>query len=84
MRNGKGKLIWSNNKYYGDWVNGRRNGFGIMNYSDGSKYEGEWINNRKIGKGTYTWNNKNYYKGNFKNDKFNGEGTLFILQNGKI
>ena len=84
LRNGKGKLIWSNNQYYGDWVNGKRNGFGIMNYSDGSKYEGEWINNRKIGKGTYTWNNKNYYKGNFKNDKCNGEGTLFILQNGKV
>ena len=44
-RHGKGayeyKLsIYNNGKYEGDWVNGKREGKGVMTYANGDKYDG--------------------------------------------
>lgn len=35
--------IFSNEwEYEGEWVNDKREGLGIINYSDGRKYNGNW------------------------------------------
>lgn len=35
--------------YIGEYVKGRKNGFGCFNWADGSKYQGYWYNNRTDG-----------------------------------
>lgn len=32
-----------NEKYEGEWVDGERQGFGVMVYQTGDVYEGEWF-----------------------------------------
>jgi len=59
---GQGKLSWSDNKFYeGNFVNDKRNGFGIFSWANGRKYEGHW----KDGQGTFTTD-----KGVTKNNRY--------------
>ena len=37
--------------YVGDWLQGKRCGYGTCVYSDGDKYSGEWSDDRWHGKG---------------------------------
>lgn len=30
----------------GDWVYGKRHGYGVYYYADGSKYDGEWVDDK--------------------------------------
>ena len=32
--------------YEGDWRRGKRNGKGMINFSNGNRYEGQWRNNK--------------------------------------
>ncbi|KAI8894714.1 hypothetical protein BC833DRAFT_603866 [Globomyces pollinis-pini] len=57
------------NMYKGNWVDGKRHGFGIFYYSDGSRYEGNWKENKKEGQGVYISSNGRVYNGIFINDK---------------
>jgi hypothetical protein len=45
--------------YTGNWVDGKRHGFGTMKFSNGSVYKGNWLNGMEHGEGTYyvylTW-----------------------------
>ena len=33
----------NNDNYDGQWINGKRNGFGTYNWANGETYEGEWV-----------------------------------------
>jgi hypothetical protein len=37
--------------YYGNYVAGNREGFGILYYAQGGKYEGNWAKGKKHGPG---------------------------------
>ena len=37
--------------YEGEVVDGKREGYGVCSWKDGSKYEGEWKNDKANGKG---------------------------------
>ena len=41
-------------KYAGDYKDGKYHGQGKMTYSDGSKHEGKYKNGKEQGQGTYT------------------------------
>lgn len=46
--------VWENsewNSYYGQYLGGGRNGFGVLFYTDGNKYIGHWDENYKEGLG---------------------------------
>ncbi|XP_067369143.1 ankyrin repeat and MYND domain-containing protein 1 [Channa argus] len=53
---------------------GRREGFGVQDWSDGSRYEGDFVDGYKHGRGRYTWKNGEYYEGSFYKDYRHGDG----------
>jgi len=69
--------------YFGEIINSKRHGKGIMIYSDGRIYEGEWENDLKHGKGLEVLSNGNKYEGQFLNGKPEGVGT-FVWTNGEV
>jgi hypothetical protein len=36
------------NVYKGLFLNGKRHGYGVFQYANGSKYDGEWSENLKV------------------------------------
>ena len=48
-----GKMRYANGELYeGDWLSGKRHGFGTYLYSDGSEYEGDWKDDLVHGRGS--------------------------------
>jgi hypothetical protein len=39
-------------RYEGQWLNGRRHGYGVWTRPDGTMYVGEWENDKPQGQGT--------------------------------
>eukprot|EP01017_Pseudomicrothorax_dubius_P022301 TRINITY_DN2407_c0_g1_i5.p1 TRINITY_DN2407_c0_g1~~TRINITY_DN2407_c0_g1_i5.p1 ORF type:complete len:381 (+),score=28.63 TRINITY_DN2407_c0_g1_i5:60-1202(+) len=62
--------------YYGQIVDGRKEGFGKLVYKKDCYYEGEWKNNKRHGKGKLYRRGMLVYDGEWQDDVFNGEGTL--------
>lgn len=51
--NGEGTFTYSNdNKYDGQFKDGKRNGQGTYTWSNGKKYVGQWRDNKIYGRGT--------------------------------
>ena len=44
-----------NMEYHGDLRDGKRHGFGIQRWSDGSTYEGNFANDMRHGFGKHVW-----------------------------
>jgi hypothetical protein len=56
--------------YTGTFSNGKPNGTGKFEYSDGRIYEGEVADGQPHGRGTMTLKNKKVQTGNFVNGEF--------------
>ena len=69
---GKGKYYFSDGTVYeGDFVNGKRQGYGTIVWGDstqwaGERYEGEWNDGWRTGQGTYTDAHGNISKGRWE------------------
>ena len=57
-------------KYNGDIINGNKDGFGILEFKDGTKYEGEFKDDKYNGKGKIIYSDKSEYEGYFHNILF--------------
>lgn len=65
--------------YQGMWKGGRRDGYGVQYYPDGTKmFEGEYKVGRRVGNGIYYFQNGDRFEGKFLDDKTTKEG-YFIL-----
>jgi hypothetical protein len=62
-------------KYSGEWKDGKRYGWGTMDYKNGSKYTGTWRNGEKHGKGSFLHLDGKIIKGMWVNGKINGQAT---------
>ena len=62
--------------YYGQVVNGKKQGQGIYTLADGTKYEGEWQDNKKHGSGMLTLPDGEKYVGQWQADKRHGQGKI--------
>ena len=51
------KITYSDSEYEGQMKNGKRNGKGIMKWTDGEIYEGEFKDDFRQGKGICKYNN---------------------------
>ena len=71
---------WPKLDFIGDYVNGVKEGYGIMNIKEGI-YEGEMKNGNFNGIGKFTFNDKRKYEGEFVNNKMEGYGILYLPNN---
>jgi len=62
-------------KYYGEIVDFKRQGRGIMTYPDGDLYDGFFRAGVKEGQGTQKWLDGSFYQGPFKEGKRHGKGV---------
>ena len=72
--------VWPKFDYIGDYSNGVKEGYGIMNIK-GGKYEGEMKGGNFNGYGRFIFNNKRKYEGEFINNKMEGYGILYLPGN---
>ncbi|MER0440783.1 hypothetical protein [Emticicia sp. W12TSBA100-4] len=82
--NGFGKMInpKTEEKYEGEWRNGKRDGRGVEFYSDGEKkYVGNFKNGKYEGNGTFFYKNGDKYVGKYKNGFMNDDKGYFIFNN---
>lgn len=59
-----------------------REGFGRMEFKDGSFYEGQWIQDKRTGKGRLYYKSGNVYQGTFKQNFREGFGEFFYKNSG--
>ena len=60
---GRGKRVYSNGSYEGDWNDGLMDGKGTYKWLDGTLYEGDWKNGKIHGKGTQKRFDGSVYEG---------------------
>uniref|UniRef100_A0A8C2ABS9 Alsin Rho guanine nucleotide exchange factor ALS2 a n=1 Tax=Cyprinus carpio TaxID=7962 RepID=A0A8C2ABS9_CYPCA len=77
LRSGKLASPSSSSVFVGQWVQGKRTGYGVCDdFSRGEKYMGMWLDDQRHGVGVVITQFGLYYEGNFCNNKMMGNGTL--------
>lgn len=62
-------------RYAGDWnIEGKREGFGVLTFADGSKYSGQFEAGVASGIGMVVFADYSTYEGEWEHDRFNGFG----------
>jgi hypothetical protein len=82
--NGFGKMInpKTEEKYEGEWRNGKRDGRGVEFYADGEKkYVGNFKNGKYEGNGSFFYKNGDKYVGKYKNGAMNDDKGYYIFNN---
>lgn len=80
--NGQGIETLNEFKYVGQYKDGKKNGQGTFNFSNGSKYVGEWKDGERHGQGTYTYPDGEKWIGEFRDGK--DWNTITYDKNGNI
>ncbi len=71
-------------RYEGEWKDGRQHGVGTWFFPDGSKYNGQFKNGKYDGVGTFSWPDDAKYKGEWKDGRKNGVGILSFPDGSKF
>lgn len=80
---GLGKMTYPDRTvYFGEWAEGKRNGYGQQMYASGDILSGVWEKDTVI-YGTYLFADGSKYVGHFQNFRYSGYGT-FCSQDGTI
>lgn len=90
IRQGQGTLTFSSNstieskfeKYSGEWVADKMQGFGVYEYINGAKYTGHWRDNLHHGVGKYEFPDGSFYEGEWLGHMMHGEGT-YVASSGQ-
>lgn len=69
--------------YYGDWVMGKKDGFGVYQWSDRA-YVGQWQRGVREGHGTLTCKDGYWYRGDWHKDRRHGAGEAYTLPEGNV
>ncbi|CAK90590.1 unnamed protein product (macronuclear) [Paramecium tetraurelia] len=67
--------------YKGEWMNGLKDGQGVLKWPSGSIYSGFFLEGKLNGKGKLVLEDEDYYEGEWKDDKCNGFG-VYMCKNG--
>lgn len=68
------KVYCDDEVYEGEFLNGKKHGYGIYTWDDGQRYEGEWRNGVFHGYGKVTWPDGDTYEGDFRYGTRTGKG----------
>ena len=71
-------------KYIGEYLNNKKEGYGILFYNNGNKYKGEFKNDLKNGHGIFNYKNGEKYDGEYKNDLKDGRGIYYYINEEKF
>eukprot|EP00051_Salpingoeca_urceolata_P021634 m.341572 g.341572 ORF g.341572 m.341572 type:complete len:155 (+) comp19835_c2_seq1:390-854(+) len=64
-------------RYKGEWnAGGKRHGYGVLYFSDGTVFAGQFANGMNTGNGSLTFPDKSKYEGQFADGKFSGFGVF--------
>ena len=63
--------------YYGEFINNKKEGYGTIEWKDGSKYQGEFKDNQINGFGIIKYPDNKFYQGEIKNSRMEGFGEFF-------
>ena len=74
-QNGFGIEKWPQLEYIGEYLNGNKEGYGVLNIRDGI-YEGQMKDGNINGVGSFVFKDKRKYQGEFVNNKIEGYGIL--------
>ncbi|NCQ11264.1 MAG: DUF4189 domain-containing protein [Bacteroidetes bacterium] len=85
LPHGFGTLTYekSGSIYKGNFLKGKRSGYGIYIFKSGRRYEGDWKNDNMHGYGKWTDAEGGYYEGEYENGLMHGQGK-YVDANGKI
>ena len=61
--------------YYGQIIDGKRNGTGVWKYKSGRLYQGQFLNDLREGNGKEKFTNFHIYQGTYKQGKMHGKGV---------
>ena len=68
---GKGEVVYPDGeKYEGNFINDKINGYGILTFENGKKLEDYFIDGVNHVKGKYIWGDGRIYEGNINNRSF--------------
>lgn len=84
QRHGQGTYTYKEKgwKYEGAWKSDKKDGLGVMYYSNGEKYHGMWKNNKRSGQGTHIYANKDIYTGEWLDGAKHGIGSYIYRETG--
>jgi len=71
---GYGKYVLDDFEVYGNWKDGKLNGYAEARTDDEYSYKGNWENNERNGRGEMHSSDGDVYDGNWKDDEFDGYG----------
>ena len=75
----KGRMRYRNGEVYeGDFVEGKKHGYGVYRWGDGSVFEGWYIDDKKQGHGKYRTADNRMFEGEWKNGMREGRGVLSV------
>lgn len=76
-KSGRGfEMVPDNYIYEGEFVSGKREGYGVLNSLKGDNYVGQWYQGLRHGKGRLEEHSGVVYDGHWKNGKKDGFGRL--------
>jgi hypothetical protein len=77
-QNGEGTYSYGNAVYWGNWKDGKREGYGVLIMNDKSSlYKGNWSNDKRNGFGSFYWSSGDVYEGNWIDDDRSGQATFY-------
>jgi hypothetical protein len=77
------KVVYDNDTVYeGEFINGKKEGKGKMDYGEGEMYEGGFVNDVREGKGRYDWPDGSFQIGNWLNNEMHGPGIMLNTEKG--
>jgi len=63
-------------KYMGDWIQGIREGYGVLIEKTQNRYEGEWKADKEHGEGIKIWKGGSRYEGEWADGKKHGKARI--------
>ena len=78
LRHGKGVMKYLNGcRYFGYFVNDKREGYGKCCYPNGCVYTGHWKDGKRHGRGEICYANGDRYDGEWREDQRHGAGVYY-------